>query len=375
MSQCRTPKKARQCMATWRRASYRFLSPVEAQDEWELFSPSFVMTSEPKPWLGLWAQLACRGSGASIQLAQLALKQSWQSHFVKFCGFLMSGMLGIRESRALPEPPSLLCVVFRVTVSSFFLVKGLVAHCVNSLNSLNASGITGVFLLDQGRDIGTQWTGKIRQCGYSFLVLAMRTEPSRCPQCSRTGTVSRGVHDRSAGRFASVLRPRRPGGQSPSSLLQGGNWIRKLGISSSESWWTTDASTWVSSNRAVPCTSCCSPAARPRHHAPGSAIPSNAPLVQWPDAKWAFSQSSRPWRQVFECSGTDSKTGHSARGQIFAHDRSQSSQHFPQPTTAVSSSTEPERSELADHSHAIAAWTPVSLRSTTANWTSFLQRH
>ena len=42
-----------------------------------------------------------------------------------------------------------------------------------------------------------------------LLTLAMRTEPSRDPRCSRTGTISRGVHDRSAGRLASVPQPRR----------------------------------------------------------------------------------------------------------------------------------------------------------------------
>ena len=64
------------------------------------------------------------------------------------------------------------------------------------------------FCFDQGRDRGTQWTGKIRQCGYPFWLWRCK-QNSRDPKCSPTRTVPRGVDDRSAGRCAGVLHSRR----------------------------------------------------------------------------------------------------------------------------------------------------------------------
>ena len=43
-----------------------------------------------------------------------------------------------------------------------------------------------------------------------------------------------------------------------------------------------------------------------------------------------------PVIQVFDCYGTNSKSGHGAQKQMCAHDKSQSSQHLSQPTAAVS---------------------------------------
>ena len=97
-----------------------------------------------------------------------------------------------------------------------------------------------------------------------FLALAMRTEPSRWPQCSRTGTVSRGVHDRAAGCLSVVLQlcrwTRRTVWKIAPTRRQLDQKARKT---SPEPWWTTDASTRESSNHAVSSTSWCSLAARP----------------------------------------------------------------------------------------------------------------
>ena len=67
---------------------------------------------------------------------------------------------------------------------------------------------------------------------------------------------------------------------------------------------------------------------------PPAAAPQGQP--SYPDSRRIGSQSSRPWRQVFECSGTNSKSGHGAHAQLCAHEGSQSSQHVSQPTAAVS---------------------------------------
>ena len=64
-------------------------------------------------------------------------------------------------------------------------------------------------------------------------------------------------------------------------------------------------------------------------------------VVRWPEANWAFSQLSRPWRQVFECSCTNLKSGHGAQKQRCAHEKSQSSQHFPSAQQPSPSSTDP----------------------------------
>ena len=82
-------------------------------------------------------------------------------------------------------------------------------------------------------------------------------------------------------------------------------------------------------------------ACSPPRRAPGSALlsclkPTGAPPVQWPDANWAFSRSSRQLRQAVECSGTNVRSGHGAQDQIHAHDASHLSQHFSQPTAAIS---------------------------------------
>ena len=51
--------------------------------------------------------------------------------------------------------------------------------------------------------------GKDSTVWIHLLALAMRTEPSRAPECSRTGAISRGDHDSSAGRLALMPQSRR----------------------------------------------------------------------------------------------------------------------------------------------------------------------
>ena len=80
---------------------------------------------------------------------------------------------------------------------------------------------------------------------------------------SRMGTVSRGVHDRSAGRLASVPQRRRWTKRTvPARFFK-----EASGPESSED--DTE-----SSNHAISCTSWCSPAACSRRRSPGSAVQS-----------------------------------------------------------------------------------------------------
>ena len=200
--------------------------------------------------------------------------------------------------------------------------------------------------------------GKDSTVWIRLLALAMRTEPSRDPQCSRTGTISRGVHDRSAGRLGSVPQPHRGTRRTVPQLASTRRQLdQKARKTSSESWWTTDASTRESSRAAISCRSWCSPAARP---------PPRQPQKEpyYPDSsRLVLHSCSGPMRAGPPPSLQDRCDWFSS---VLAPSRNQDtvlrnayarmikvSRHstFPSPQQPSPSSTEPERSELADHSH------------------------
>ena len=180
--------------------------------------------------------------------------------------------------------------------------------------------------------------GKIRQCGYPFLVcrcgqnpFVTRNDPERVQSLVVITTAQQGA-------LPSVPQSRRWTRRRVPRLASVRRQLdQKVRTTSSGFWRTTDASTRESSNQAISLTSWCSPGAAPAAAPQGQPYkPTGAPLVQWLGANWAFSQPSRPWRQVFECSGANSKSGHRCSETNVRMIKIQSSQHFSQSAAAVS---------------------------------------
>ena len=273
-------------------------SQIEAQDEWELFSPSFMMTCEPD------RDPAC---GPSLHVEGLA-HPAGPARAEAGSAVSLCEVLGFSDVTRKVEPVKLRLTWSRPTcfLSSgsffFFFFSDKTCCRLCEFVAYVERGRYSRCFFEQGRDRRTQWTG----------------------------TISRGVHDRSAGRLALVPQSRRPCGQSPNSLLQGGNWTRKLGrrvrnLGGRQMHRHGSLPTTLSRARAGV-----------RLQPASAATPQGQPC--YPDSSRPVLHSCsgslpRPRRQVSECSGTDSKSGHGAHARIVNKGQSL---HFSQPREAVS---------------------------------------
>ena len=103
--------------------------------------------------------------------------------------------------------------------------SGLIAGGQNSSRDRQLSRQSRCcFCFDQWRDRGTQWTGKIRQCGYPFGLW----------RCGQNPLVTRIAPERVQSRAQGALPwcltlADGPGVRSPSSLLPEDGWTRNLG--------------------------------------------------------------------------------------------------------------------------------------------------